>query len=141
VEIEFAGQVRLTGYDLAAPVAADLPSPARLYWQVNSKPERRLKYILSVIAAQPDGGQTVVTSIEREPYEGDIPTIYWDPGRTLKEFVELPPRQPAPAGSELFVTVQMYDAETLEKLPVTAAAGGEVQADGVTVVLPFVETE
>ena len=141
VEIEFAGQVRLTGYDLAAPAAADLPSPARLYWQVNSKPERRLKYILSVIAEQPDGGQTVVTSIEREPYEGDIPTIYWDPGRTLKEFVELPVRQPVAPGSRLFITFQMYDAETLEKLPVTGAVGGEVQADGVTVVLPFVETE
>jgi len=27
------------------------------------------------------------------------------------------------------------------RLPVTGAVGGEVQADGVTVVLPFVETE
>ncbi len=141
VDIEFAGQVRLTGYELDAPVAAALPSPARLFWEVNSKPERRLKYILSVVEAHPDGSQTVITSIEREPYEGDIPTIYWDPDRTLKEFVEMPPRQPLTPGSAMFVTFQMYDGETLEKLPVTGAVGGEVLADGVTVVLPFVETE
>ena len=94
-----------------------------------------------MVEAHPDGSQTVITSIEREPYEGDIPTIYWDPDRTLKEFVEMPPRQPLTPGSAMFVTFQMYDGETLEKLPVTGAVGGEVLADGVTVVLPFVETE
>ena len=141
VDIEFAGQVRLIGYELDAPVTATLPSQARLYWQVNSKPERRLKYILSLVEEHPDGSQTVITSTEREPYEGDIPTIYWDPDRTLKEFVEMPPRQPLTPGSKLFVTFQMYDGETLEKLPITGAVGGDLMADGVTVVLPFVETE
>jgi hypothetical protein len=55
--------------------------------------------------------------------------------------VELPVRQPVSPGGRLFVTFQMYDAETLEKLPITGAAGGAVMADGVTVALPFVETE
>lgn len=141
VDVEFAGQVRLTGYEFDPPAAVDLPSQTRLYWEVNSKPARRLKYILSIVAEQPDGSQTVIATLEREPYEGDIPTIYWDPGRTLKEFVELPARQPAAPGGRLFITFQMYDAETLEKLPVTAADGAEVLADGVTAVLPFVETE
>ena len=141
VRIEFAGQVQLVGYELDPPVVADLPSQARLFWQVSSKPARRLKYILSLVERRPDGSEAVLTMIEREPYEGDIPTTVWDPGRTLKEYVELPVRLPVTPGGELFVSVQMYDAETLAKLPVTDASGGEVLADGYTVVLPFVETE
>ena len=50
-------------------------------------------------------------------------------------------RQQVTPGGKLAVTFQMYDGETLEKLPVTGAVGGEVLADGVTVVLPFMETE
>lgn len=140
VRIEFGDQVTLVGYEFDPPVAADLPAQTRLYWQVDSKPARRLKYILSLVEEHPDGSQVVITSLEREPYEGDIPTTVWDPGRTIKEYVELPPRQPLTPGGNLFVTMQMYDGETLEKLPVTAAAGGEVMADGVTVRLPFAET-
>jgi hypothetical protein len=79
----------------------------------------------------------VLGAIEREPYEGDIPTLYWDPGKTIMEYVEFPlPMTAPPAGSQRYFTFQMYDAETLEKLPVTKAADGAAQLDDVTVRLP-----
>ncbi len=46
------------------------------------------------------------------------------------------PLQPPAASSQRYVTFQMYDAETLEKLPVTKAADGAVQIDNTTVRLP-----
>ena len=38
---------------------------------------------------------------------------------------------------EYRLTVQIYDAETLEKLPVTATGAGGVADDGVTAILLF----
>lgn len=134
---EFSELVRLAGYSVEPPASEALPSQLRLYWQVIEKPQRRHKYIVQLVEQAGDGPTQALSVIEREPYEGDIPTPYWDPGKTILEYVEFPmPLTPAPAGSERFFTFQMYDAETLEKLPVTRAVDGVVQLDDVTVRLP-----
>jgi hypothetical protein len=73
--------------------------------------------------------------VEREPYEGDIPTLYWDPGKTIMEFVEFP-SAPSEGAAQRFYTLQVYDAETWEKLPVTHIEGGEIGSDGVTARFP-----
>ncbi len=45
-----------------------------------------------------DGSTRVISLSEREPYDGAIPTIYWDPGKTIVEYSELPPADwPQPA--------------------------------------------
>lgn len=137
VQVEFGEQIRLAGYRLAAPADCGLPGQARLYWQVLVRPERRYKFILELLARHGDGTVALRAAIEREPYEGDIPTLYWDPGKTILEFVEFPSQVGAPpAGGELVWAMTMYDAETLEKLPVTRADGLEILPGGVTVVLP-----
>ena len=81
---------------------------------------------------------------EREPYDGAIPTIYWGPGQTIVEYTELPPTdwpQPADAqeAARYRLALQVYRADTLEKLPVTHAAGEgvTVAADGQTLLLPY----
>ena len=146
---EYGGLVRLAGYSVEPPATApqpageqladgeQLPVQMHLYWQVLEKPQRRYKYILQLVEQAPDGSTQVLSSLEREPYEGDIPTLYWDPGKTILEYVEFPmPAQPLPEGSQRYFTFQMYDAETLEKLEVTKAADGAVQLDDTTVRLP-----
>jgi hypothetical protein len=134
---EYGELLRLAGYEVEASASAELPAQLRLYWQVLEKPQRRYKYIVQLVEQKADGSTEVIASLEREPYEGDIPTLYWDPGKTILEYVEFPPRSRPPAeGSERFYTFQVYDAETLEKLPVTKAENGAVQLDMTTVRLP-----
>jgi hypothetical protein len=134
---EYGDLIRLAGYSVEPPASAVLPTQMRLYWQVLEKPQRRYKYIVQLVERKADGSTEVVAGLEREPYEGDIPTLYWDPGKTILEYVEFPqPARPPAEGSERFYTFQVYDAETLEKLPVTKAADGAVQLDDTTVRLP-----
>ena len=133
---EFGSLIRLAGYAVEPPATGALPNQVRLYWQVLEKPQKRYKYILQLVEVAPDGQTHVLSSIEREPYEGDIPTLYWDPGKTIMEYVEFPPATAATPGSQQFYTFQMYDAETLEKLPVTKVGGGAAQVDDVTIKLP-----
>lgn len=134
---EYGNLIRLAGYSIDPPAVDQLPSQMRLYWQVLEKPQRRYKYIVQLVEQAADGSTQVLGSIEREPYEGDIPTIYWDPGKTIMEYVEFPvPLAPPAAGSKRYFTFQMYDAETLEKLPVTKAEDGAVQLDATAVALP-----
>ena len=86
----------------------------------------------------PDGTTHVIAATEREPYDGAIPTVYWEPGKTIIEYSELPattwPRPATPEEAGRYrVTLQVYRADTLEKLPVTQADGLAV-ADDVTLI-------
>src|SRR5690606_15851171 len=108
-----------------------------LYWQVISKPDRRYRYIWSLVEERATGERATLALVEREPYEGDIPTLYWDPGKTIMEFVEFPAPAAVPTdGARRFYTLQVYDAETQEKLPVTRLEGGTIDGDGVTAIFP-----
>ncbi|MFN3331437.1 MAG: hypothetical protein ACK47M_02850, partial [Caldilinea sp.] len=130
---EFGELIRLAGYDVHIdPTAGELPAQVRLYWQVLEKPDRRYRYIWSLVEENVAGEQRTLATVEREPYEGDIPTLYWDPGKTIMEFVEFPPAAPGEPNARRFYTLQVYDAETWEKLPVTYIEGGEIGDDGVT---------
>lgn len=135
----FGDTIRLAAYDVGPAGSPDLALPVTLYWQAMTKPERRYKYILSLVELDANGQPQVVSTTEREPYDGTIPTIYWDPGKTIVEYTELPPA-PWPAAEDAGnyrLTLQLYDAETLERLPVTDPGQGEVAADGQALVLPF----
>ena len=127
----FGGQVRLLGYDLGQPLASGGAIPVTLYWQPMSQTNRRYKYILRLVTSD---GETLSTT-EREPYNGTLPIPAWPAGSTIMEYTELPPparQQPDRAR----LVLQMYDAETLDKLPVTSASGAEIGQDAHTVVLP-----
>lgn len=136
---QFGERIRLVGYAADPPQAADLPSQTRLYWEVTARPDRRYRYIWRRVVQTTDGALHELGAVEREPYEGDAATLYWDPDRIILEYVEMPPLAAAPAPGKHFYALEMYDAETLEKLPVTAIEGGEIAADGVTALFP-VET-
>jgi 4-amino-4-deoxy-L-arabinose transferase-like glycosyltransferase len=133
----FGDLVRLVGSDVGAD-APGLPTPLTLYWQINETTDRRYKYLLQLVERNADGSARVLATVEREPYDGDVPTIYWQPGQTIREYVELPTQaMEQPGGGELALALQVYDAETLEKLPLTDAGAGEAAPDGTTVFFPF----
>ena len=137
VTAEFGDLIRLAGYDVNIdPAAGELPAQVRLYWQAIEKPDRRYRYIWSLVEENATGEQRTLATVEREPYEGDIPTLYWDPGKTIMEFVEFPPVVSAEPNTQRVYTLQVYDAETWETLPVTHLEGGEIGADGVTARFP-----
>jgi len=127
----FGGQVRLIGYDLGRPLLPDGAIPVTLYWQPTSQIGRRTKYILRLVASN---GETLSTT-EREPYNGTLPTPAWPAGSTIMEYTEVPP--PARQRQDKTrLALQMYDAETLEKLLVTSVSGAEMGQDAHTIVLP-----
>jgi mannosyltransferase len=138
-DVAFGEQIHLVGYDVGEPLGPGFARPVNLYWRVTSKPEHRYKYILRLVEVQPDGSQQLVAVTEREPYGGVAATLYWDPGKTIIEYSEF---DPGTDGLELNsgryqLTLQMYHAETLEKLPGTVLAADAQLLDEETVLLPL----
>lgn len=133
LDVIFADQVRLAGYQIGRPLAPGSAMPVTLYWQALRPIERRYKYILRLVAS---GQQEVISITEREPYDGALPTTQWQPGKTVIEYSGVTsPDHPKDEPGCCFLTVQMYDAETLEKLPITRSAGAPIGEDGQTLIL------
>jgi hypothetical protein len=78
----------------------------------------------------------VLATTEKEPYDALLPTLDWKPGTTIREYTSiLPPADLIPGESHL--SLQMYDAETLQKSPVRSGVGAQGAADGETLILPL----
>lgn len=139
VNVRFGDEIRLVGYDIEAPLVSGSALPITLYWQVERKPEVRYKYILQLVEQEADGAARVISQMEQEPYNGAIPTIWWDPGKTIVEYTNLPPF-PAPSATatgRYQLAIQLYYADSLEKLTVQEHEQWPVAADGYVVYLPF----
>ncbi|HXF63066.1 MAG TPA: glycosyltransferase family 39 protein [Caldilineaceae bacterium] len=144
VDAAFGDLIGLAGYEVGRAYTPALGLPVTLYWQIFSPTQDRYKYILKLVEMDPGGsGQPVreLAVTEREPYDGAIPTLYWAPGQTIVEYSELPPTPwPRPATPEeaarYRLLLQVYRADTLEKLPVTRAEGLEIAPDGQSLLLP-----
>lgn len=139
VNVRFGDEIRLVGYDIEAPLVPGSALPLTLYWQVERKPEVRYKYILQLVETQADGTKRVISQMEQEPYNGAIPTIWWDPGKTIVEYTNLPPfpTPSMPEAGRYELAVQLYYADSLEKLPVQEHEQWPVAEDGHVVYLPF----
>ncbi len=134
----FGDKIRLDAFDVGAPLTAVSSTPITLYWQPLQKIDRRYKYALRLVSLAADGSLRTLASTEHEPYDGRLPTNWWAPGPEIYEYTGLPQVDVSgvPPGS-LRLALQMYDAETLEKLPVTRAPDGGALADEYTVLMPF----
>ncbi|MEM7535175.1 MAG: glycosyltransferase family 39 protein [Chloroflexota bacterium] len=142
VDVVFGDQIRLVGYDLdpSTTLASGISQPLTLYWQAVSKPEHRYKYKLT-LTQNDDAQQTQqISLVEREPYDGFIPTIYWDPGKTIVEYTQLPIKPFGtfyPLTQNVYATLELYRSDTLEKLTVTQADGDGISAEGPVLYLPL----
>ena len=135
LDAAFGDQIRVVGYDVAPPIAKGSPLGVTIYWQkLHQKTPDRYKYILQLVETLPDGQTRVIGSTEREPYNEAVRTSYWDPGKTIKEYIEV-----APTASwdwqhpeRYHLTLQLYHSETLAKLPVTQSQGAAIGPDPQT---------
>jgi 4-amino-4-deoxy-L-arabinose transferase-like glycosyltransferase len=139
VDVRFGTQIYLVGYDIGRPIAPGFPWPLTLYWQVTARPDDRYKHIVRLLAIEGDRTTRELTRSEREPYDGVAATNFWDPGKTIIEYVALPTFQAAStaADTRYALAVQLYHAESLEKLPVTLNRGAATLPDGETILLPL----
>ncbi len=132
-DVRFGDQVRLIGYDIGRPLMAGGSLPVTLYWQPLVPLTRRYKYILATMPVETLHA-TSLQPTETEPYNGFLATSIWPANATIVEHTGvLVPTGAHPGAIRL--TLQLYDAETLEKLPVARAEGVEVGTDPFAVVL------
>ena len=138
-DVAFGDKVRLAGYEIGSALDPAGSIPVTLYWQPVQTLDRRFKYILRLLADDGAGGTVTLAISEREPYDGILPTTQWQPGQTILEYTGLTPSEPGriASGAGLHLALQVYDAETLGKLPVTHADGRAALADPETLLLPF----
>ncbi|MCB0132606.1 MAG: glycosyltransferase family 39 protein [Caldilineaceae bacterium] len=133
----FGDQIELAGYFVGRPLTNDSTTPVTLYWDPQQTIDRRYKYVLQLEMADEAGTWQRVAVTEREPYDGYLPTIWWSPGPVIYEYSELNiPHDVIHADDDLRLTLQLYDADTLEKLPITAPGNGLVAEDGTTLIMP-----
>lgn len=140
VNVRFGEEIHLVGYDIEAPLTAESAWPITLYWQVKQKPTVHYKYILQLVEQQADGAWQVISQMEQEPFNGAIPTIWWDPGKTIVEYTNLPPLSSPLTTTEAKryqLAFQLYYADSLEKVPVATQEQWPVAENGLTIYLPF----
>ena len=138
LDVTYGAKVRLIGYDLDRPIGPQNAIPITLYWQIAEKTEERYKYILRLFALESGGEEREVGVTEREPYDGVIPTNLWGSGQTIIEYSEVPMNyEPFDTMKTYQFTLQLYHADTLEKLSVTEQPAGRLAVDEQTVVLPL----
>jgi hypothetical protein len=139
----FGDLIQVVGLEVGEPVRDDMGIPVTIYWQTLAPTPDHYKYILTLEEVLPDGTNRIMALTEREPYDGAIPTIYWQPNQTIVEYTELPrmegeawPRpQNAEEAARYRVYLQVYRADTLEKLPVTQAEG--IEGAGESLWVPY----
>ncbi len=143
-ELVFGDTIRVHGYNVAEPPQTRVALPYTLYWEAEQKTDRRYKYILQLVQTHEDGSEEVIVMTEREPYTGATPTTYWDPGKIIVEYGEFPPTDWRSIRSDLVehperyhLALNVYDAETLEKLAVTQSGDVQVTDDSTTALFPY----
>ncbi len=117
--------ITLLGYDVDDAVRAGETLKLTLYWQCMremGQPHTVFAHLLgqdNVIRGQSD----------RMPGGGEAPTTSWTEGEVIADQYEIAVDVQAPAG-EYLIEVGMYDAGTMERLPVYDALG-EAQGDRI----------
>ena len=132
---------RLHGYDAGPRPQSDLAIPLTLYWEAATPTDRRYKYLVELVEIR------MTASIARSPRSSRNRT--WapyppstgtqaKPSSSTQSCRQRSGRAPHRSKTRMLPAhVHMYDAETLEKLPVTMSGDHPVAEDDVTVILPY----
>lgn len=125
LEAEFAGLIRLIGYD---PPAAELcpgdTLSVRLYWQALAPIRNRYTAFVHVLGPQnPATASPLWAQDDHQPGQGTYPTDRWFPGEVVLDRFQITIPEDAPPG-EYRLTTGFYDWVTLQRL-VRSDTGGD----------------
>jgi hypothetical protein len=132
----FENGISLRGYEVGQPFEPGRAVPITLYWQAARQPDRRYKYLLRWIVRGDDGVEHALAITEKEPYDALLPTLDWKPGTLIREYTAILPPGDLGVGTS-YLSLQMYDAETLQKLPLKSAIDASSVAAAETLILPI----
>jgi hypothetical protein len=117
--------VRLLGYDIDGGTRAGETLHLTLYWQCVA--EMTTPY--TVFTHLLDGENVTRGQVDGPPAAGSAPTTSWIEGEVITDTYQIPVDPDAPEG-RYAVEVGMYDASTMERLPVYDAQGA-IQDDRI----------
>ena len=139
VSVVFGDKIRLDGFNIGEPLTDEQRAARRPLLAAAREAGPSLQvYPAAWSASRRTARLPSLPAADREPYYGHLPTVWWSPGPEIVEYTGLPGLGRFEGDqSSLRLAVQMYDAETLEKLPVTGIPEGGVLADDQTVLMPF----
>lgn len=138
VDARFADQIRLLGYEIGQPLTPTSAIPITLYWEAAQPLSERYKYAVHLEISHANGAVEPLPATEREPYDGFLPTLWWTPGSIIMEHSDVSaPSSPPGEDAAISLVVQIYHADSLEKLPIQKAGAGHVGEDGLSLRLPI----
>lgn len=92
-----------------------------LHWQALRRIERNYKVFVHL---SPVEGDALVAQHDAIPRDWSYPTLWWDEGEFVTDTVTLDIAEVGPGSYE--IALGMYDASTLERLPVTDRSGAKL---------------
>lgn len=114
----FAAGFTLTGYDLPEAVTPGGALALDFWWHADQTPERIFTQFVHLVDA--DGNY--VYGHDQPPFAGHFPTTDWPAGMSAQDAWRIPLPDDLPPGAYSVYT-GVYDADTLQRSPVTDAAG------------------
>ena len=120
-------RVRLLGYDVDEGARPGETLKLTLYWQCVAEMTESYTVFTHLL----DGDNVIRGQVDRLPLNGAAPTTGWLQGEVIADLYEITVDAEAPAG-RYSVEIGMYDATTMERLPVYDALGAN-QGDRILV--------
>ena len=117
----FGDRLALIGYDMQWVEAGPAVT---LYWQAQKAMEEDYTTFVHIV----DGDGNLVAQSDSQPTNGIYPTSIWDEGEIVADRKELTLPADAPL-EDLYMVTGVYLLETLQRLPVTDAAGQRQPGD------------
>lgn len=136
VDAQFADSMRLVGYELGQPLSPDSMVPLTLYWQALKPMEQRYKYVANLAYSDATGHSVMLPATEREPYDGFLPTVWWPLGSLVVERSAVVGPDDDRNDNRERLLLEVYNSETLRKLPLRSTRLGEIGSDGYRLILP-----
>jgi hypothetical protein len=121
--VEFAGQIRLLGYDVQPPTS-NLQLPVTLYWQALNVPRADYKVFIHLFDP---ADEHIAAQHDAMPLNGQYPTSWWAAGEVVSETVTLDLKDVKPGMYRL--AVGLYEPETLTRLEAVEPGGQRLEAD------------
>ena len=125
--------VRLLGYDVDESARPGETLKLTLYWQCLAEMTESYTVFTHLL----DGDNVIRGQVDRLPLSGAAPTTGWLQGEVIADLYEITVDAEAPAG-RYSVEIGMYDASTMERLPVYDAQGAN-QGDRILVQTVVIE--